>query len=84
MIFLQSGDLVPTGYSLMRRGGSACVTIACTGCGSEVDYASSSMSATENIRNWLLRLHPELVLVVTTSFLVATSEVLPVVQCFTG
>ena len=32
----------------MRRSGSACVTIACTGCGSEVDYASSSMSATEN------------------------------------
>jgi len=32
----------------MRRGGTACVTIACIGCGSEVDYASSSMSATEN------------------------------------
>ena len=39
---------MPTSYSLMRRGGSACVTIACTGCGSEVDYASSSMLPTEN------------------------------------
>lgn len=48
VIFLQSGDLVPISYSVMSRGGSACVTIACTGCGSEVDYASSSMSATEN------------------------------------
>ena len=42
---------MPTSYSLMRRGGSACVTTACTGCGSEVDYASSSMSPTENRRN---------------------------------
>ena len=38
VIFLQSGYLVPTSYSLMRRGGSACVTITCTGCGSEVAY----------------------------------------------
>lgn len=45
------GHLVPIRHSFSGRGGSVVVHIACSGCGVQVDFASSSMSATESWRN---------------------------------
>ena len=45
------GHLVPIGHSLTGCGGSVVVHIACSGCGAQVDFASSSMSTTESRRN---------------------------------
>ena len=42
---------MPIGHSLSGRGGSVVVRIACSGCGAQVDFASSSMSTTESRRN---------------------------------
>ena len=40
-----------TGFSLSGRGGSAFVQIACSGCGQQHQFSSSSFSASENRRN---------------------------------
>ena len=50
-IYLHAGHLVATGYSLAKRGGSAAVEIACSGCGIGLHYASSSLSTSEARRN---------------------------------
>ena len=42
---------MPIRHSFSGRGGSVIVHIACSGCGVQVDFASSSMSATESRRN---------------------------------
>ena len=46
-----AGRLIPTGHILGGRGGSAVVHISCSGCGAQIQYASSAMSATESRRN---------------------------------
>ena len=48
---LSVGCLVATGHSVVRRGGSAVVQIACSGCNAHIQYASSSISGTESRRN---------------------------------
>ena len=45
------GHLVPIRHLLSGHGGAVVVHIACSGCGVQVDFASSSMSATESRRN---------------------------------
>lgn len=45
------GRLIPVEHSIVKRGGSASVTVACSGCEVQVEFASSSISATESRRN---------------------------------
>ena len=46
-LFYCIGHLVTTGHAVTGRGGSAVVHIACSGCGKQHHFASSSMSETE-------------------------------------
>ena len=48
---MYTGQLIPTGHILSGCGGSAVVDIACSGCGVQIQYASSAMSDTESRRN---------------------------------
>ncbi len=78
--FIYVGHLVPTGYSLTGRGGSVVVNIACLGCNVQVEFNSSSMSATDSRRNVvsyaLLLLPLVLASPATTSSLVGILECL--------
>ena len=49
-VHLHTGRLVPIGHSVTGRGGAAVVRIACSGCGIQVDFSSSSMSSTVSRR----------------------------------
>ena len=57
--FCYAGHLITTGYSLSGRGGSALVHIACSGCGENFQFSSSTFSTTEcrrNVVSYALRL----------------------------
>ena len=45
------GRLIPVEHTTARHGGSALVQVACSGCNVRIEFASSSISATENRRN---------------------------------
>lgn len=44
------------GYSLIGRGGSTSVQIACSGCGARIDYTSSATESRHNTVSYALRL----------------------------
>ena len=49
---LYVGHLIPTDHVLSRRGGSAVVQVACSGCNRKIEFASSSsVSSAESRRN---------------------------------